>query len=115
MKQSILELESISQMNKILDIEPPQHPLIYIMDLSKQGTPSHLNNVPLLSPFYVIAMKDAACGVQYGRNTYDFEEGILSFFAPGQIVTTTEEGNVSNGWMLFFTLILSVNLHLEKS
>lgn len=115
MKQSILELESISQMNKILDIEPPQHPLIYIMDLSRQGTPSHLNNVPVLSLFYVIAMKDAACGVQYGRNTYDFEEGVLSFFAPVQIVTTTEEGNVSNGWMLFFTLILSVNLHLEKS
>ena len=38
--------------------------------------------------FYMISLKDKSCGVDYGRNTLDFNEGVMAFSAPGQVYTT---------------------------
>jgi AraC-like DNA-binding protein len=70
--------------------------------------------------FYMIALKDKSCGADYGRNSYDFDEGVLAFTAPGQVYTPTKvvkQGDMA-GWMLFFhpDLIRSTHLgsHIAK-
>lgn len=50
----------------------------------------------------MISMKDADCGVQYGRNYYDFEEGVLTFMGPNQVTSYEEKGVSHTGWMLLF-------------
>ena len=52
--------------------------------------------------FYMVSQKKIPCGVvKYGRNTYDFDEGVMMFVAPGQVISSTLE-NEPNGWALFF-------------
>jgi AraC-like DNA-binding protein len=67
--------------------------------------------------FYMISLKDKSCGVEYGRNTFDFEEGVMVFSAPGQVFSPNkniELGEI-NGWMLLFhpDLIRNTNLGNE--
>ena len=51
----------------------------------------------------------------YGRNKYDFEEGVLQFMAPGKIVKFTEESRPSTyGFMLVFHPDLIRNFDLAK-
>ena len=56
------------------------------------------------SDLYSIALKDASCGLDYGRNSYDFSEGVLSFSAPNQVFTVSkvQKLNEVKGWMLYF-------------
>lgn len=45
------------------------------------------------------------CGdIQYGRSTYDYQEGTLVFIAPGQCVGITRRGEMfqPKGWALLF-------------
>jgi AraC-like DNA-binding protein len=54
---------------------------------------------------YFIALKDGIKGsFQYGRNSYDFEEGTLTFMKPGQVMSSVEAEYTSDseGWYLFF-------------
>ena len=62
-------------------------------------------------------MKDKSCGLEYGRNSFDFAEGVLVFSAPKQLSTITNtinKGDVS-GWILFFHPDLIRGSHLQDS
>ena len=55
--------------------------------------------------------------LDYGRNSFDFNEGVMVFSAPGQVYTTTREiqrGEIQ-GWMLYFHPDLIRNTHLGES
>jgi YesN/AraC family two-component response regulator len=56
------------------------------------------------SDLYCIALKDSSCGIDYGRNSYDFNDGVLIFTAPKQIITVkkAQKLNQVKGWMLYF-------------
>ncbi len=50
-------------------------------------------------PFYQVCMKkNYAGGLRYGQHRYDFDEGILSFIAPGQLLSA--ETAATEGWVL---------------
>ena len=39
--------------------------------------------------------------MKYGQNYYDFDEGLMTFFAPGQVVTTDiNYDRILSGWWL---------------
>lgn len=104
MKQDINSITSISQLHEILGFGKPTHPLISIIDVSTWEIPEHYVGVKYTSELYSIALKDKSCGLQYGRNTYDFNEGVLIFTAPDQVqsVSKPQQLNEIQGWMLFF-------------
>jgi YesN/AraC family two-component response regulator len=52
--------------------------------------------------------------MQYGRNKYDYEEGVLQFMAPNQIVTSHSHTKSTYGFMLFFHPALIRNFDLGK-
>jgi AraC-like DNA-binding protein len=70
-----------------------------------------------MNNLYTIGLKDRSCGLQYGRNDYDFDEGVLYFTAPEQIQTVTrpQEKNEINGWILSFHPDLIRNTPLGKA
>jgi len=117
MQQDIIKVDSISQLHQLGDYSKPTHPLISILDLSELETkPEHLGIRSCLNMF-VIGLKDKSCGNQYGRNTYDFEEGVLFFNAPNQVHTITEshkKGEVK-GWMIVFHADLIRNMPLGQT
>jgi AraC-like DNA-binding protein len=104
MGNSIIHSKSISELLQGMRLEKPTHPLITIIDTAKLGYGEETIGARYSSSMYCIALKDSGCGINYGRNTYDFDEGVLIFTAPNQVITLTkaqELGEV-NGWMLYF-------------
>jgi AraC-like DNA-binding protein len=109
-----VRIKSISELHQILGMEKPKHPLITLIDANKINITADQVNAKVIYDFYMISLKDKSCGVEYGRNSLDFDEGVMVFSAPGQVYTTTkiiEEGDIS-GWMLFFHPDLIRSTHL---
>ena len=94
-------------MTQSMGLGEPKHPLVYVFEINefkkqKSLKDEFLNDSKFAMGFYSIFLKDGDCAIQYGRNTYDFDEGMLSFFAPGQVVGGKHEGKLKYGWGLFF-------------
>ncbi|MFD2934851.1 helix-turn-helix domain-containing protein [Spirosoma flavum] len=69
-----------------------QHPLISLVDFN-QSTP--LPRVKFTLSFYAIILKETHCGeLRYGNQYYDYAEGTMVFFGPGQIIANEPEGEL---------------------
>lgn len=115
MSDEILHIESISQAHKLMGFEEPKHPLISVVDVSKFKNMEQFNGVKLSDAFYTISLKDAGCGMTYGRNKYDFDEGVLTFIGPHQVISSNSEEWSANGWMLVFHPDLIRKFNLGKT
>ncbi|MCK8520095.1 AraC family transcriptional regulator [Aquimarina sp. D1M17] len=116
-KKGIIEIKSISQFFNALGWKKPNHPLIGVIDVTRLEQLSEekkkaFEGVKMTSDLYSIILKDGDCGMQYGRNKYDFEEGVLRFIGPNQIVSSTTHTPSSYGFMLVFHPDLLRNFNL---
>ncbi|WP_456312028.1 helix-turn-helix domain-containing protein [Pseudomonas shirazensis] len=93
-------IDSITEIHRLMGLPKPQHPLIGLVDLSKLKS-SDVNSV--LFELYVISIKRGCDKLFYGQQKYDFDEGLMAFISPGQILRGEENGVPINleGWMLF--------------
>lgn len=102
---NILEVKSISQLHKILGLDPPKNPLISIFrweDVKHHELSEEYKDVKTVFDFYTVSEKDFPCeNLTYGRNTYDFSEGSMMFVGPGQVLSNNSDSE-SNGWALVF-------------
>ncbi len=68
---------------------------------------------------YQITLKDNCPFIitQYGRNSYDFEEGTMIFTAPNQVMEFEKknENTNDNGWSVFFHTDLIRRSELGKN
>ena len=104
MNKNIIHINSIDQLIQSSGFGKPTHPLIAIIDTTKISFSEEMLGLKISSDLYSIALKDISCGLDYGRNSYDFSEGVLFFSAPNQIFTVTkvQKLNEVKGWMLYF-------------
>jgi len=104
MNRNTLHIKSISQLLQASGLGKPSHPLIAIVDAANIAFGEEMLGLRITSDLYSIALKDASCGLDYGRNAYDFSEGVLFFAAPNQLFTVTkvQQLNEVKGWMLYF-------------
>jgi len=94
-------LKSISEIHRLMGMPKPNHPLITLIDVSGLRNDTEIQAV--LLDFYVISLKRGCDKLFYGQQKYDFDEGLMAFMAPGQVLRG-EEGGVParlEGWMLF--------------
>ena len=114
MSQAIIRIKSISELHEILGLDKPKNPLISLIDASKVSITENELNKKIIYDFYTASLKDKSCGAEYGRRSFDFNEGVMVFTAPGQVFTPTQIIHVGDiqGWMLFFhpDLIRNTNL-----
>lgn len=114
MAENIHRNKSLADLHQLLGYPKPKHPLISLLDTSKLEIPAEAVGKKSASDLYLISIKDKNCGVDYGRNSFDFNEGVMVFSAPGQVYTNRREvkqGDVQ-GWMLYFHPDLIRNTHL---
>ena len=104
MNRSIIHSKSITELHKNMGLDAPSNPLISIIDTKILTYGKDAVGNRFSSDLYCIAMKDSNCGIDYGRNHYDFNQGVLIFTAPNQIITLTkpQKLNEVEGWMLYF-------------
>ncbi len=68
------------------------HPLISLVDLDKAPP---LERTKFMMNIYAIIIKKKHCGeLRYGNTYYDYDDGTLVFFAPGQVITNEPEGEL---------------------
>lgn len=85
--EEVIQLNSIDTFNKVYGLET-RHPLVTVADLSQATTyPTHcIFNYHV----YALFLKQVKCGdLRYGRQYYDYQEGTVTSFAPGQVVEVT--------------------------
>jgi len=104
MSDQIIHSKSITEIRSIFGLSKPTHPLITILDTQKLAYGEETVGMRFSSDLYCIALKDSSCGIDYGQNSYDFDDGVLIFTAPKQVITVTkpQKLNQVKGWMLYF-------------
>ncbi|WP_343322152.1 helix-turn-helix domain-containing protein [Sphingobacterium multivorum] len=114
MKNQIITINSVSELCSVFGFDKPKHPLIALIDAAQINVPESQIGTKVVLDLYMIALKDKDCGIEYGRNHFDFEEGVMAFSGPKQVNTIEEEmkpGEVK-GWMLYFHPDLIRGTHL---
>lgn len=95
--EEIIKLDTVDLYNKLYGVET-LHPLVSVVDASeiKQDLPA---NVTLNYGLYALYLKQTKCGdLRYGRQLYDYQEGTVTSFAPGQVVEVRRDTNVRPQW-----------------
>jgi AraC family transcriptional activator of pobA len=113
-------IQSISELHRLLELGKPEHPLISVIDFAQIKCFSEAKLRSVVYNFYCIALKKNFQGkMRYGQNSYDFDEGVMTFFSPGQVVTTDiVDGLKLTGWWLVvhpdFIANSSLGKHLKN-
>ncbi len=90
----IIKLENIDQYNSLYGLET-LHPLVSVVDLTKAT--KTVNHIQMTYGLYALFLKQTkSCDIKYGRQSYDYQEGTIVCFAPGQTIgVETLEDEVS--------------------
>lgn len=101
----IIHISTISQIHNALGLEKPKHPLVSVLPIDDRMTQYDYGGHTYLFGFYQVSLKEGLTGsMDYGRNSYDFQEGTMTFLRPNQTIkinnNPAEQGG--SGWTLLF-------------
>jgi len=103
--KEIIRIKSINEVHRFFGLEKPKHPLVSIIQINDEITNFDYGSVKYIFDFYQVNLKLGFSGsMSYGRNSYDFDEGTLTFIKPNQTVEINSHEIVtgSSGWTLMF-------------
>ncbi len=100
-----IRIKSISEYHRHRELPPPEHPLISVIDYAQTKLPDPENPVSIVMDYYSIAIKRGVGKMFYGQQEYDFDEGVMYFMAPGQVLRVeanpdTDANTPRSGWIL---------------
>lgn len=101
----IIRIKTINEVHRLFGLEKPSHPLVSVIPIDDRITNFNYGNARYIFEFYQINLKIGFSGsLNYGRNSYDFDEGTLLLMKPNQTIQIEkqEEINGSSGWTLLF-------------
>ncbi|SHE78655.1 helix-turn-helix domain-containing protein [Pedobacter caeni] len=116
--RKIKKLKTIKEFHQTRSLNPPEHPLISIVDYAEVKLLPEYFECKWTFDFYFISLKKNIDGkVTYGQQSYDFDEGVMFFIAPGQVFGIEQiTGTPANksGWMLLIHPDFLWNTSLAK-
>lgn len=119
MKQhNVHTFHTLSEFHRIAGLPQPEHPLVSLIDYGLVDYQIDEVEIGWLQYFYSIGLKrNIQCKFRYGQSQYDFDEGLLSFVAPGQLIhLLLDKPTVKpSGWMLLIHPDFIWNTRLAKS
>ena len=106
-KKEIIEIQSITDMHRLLGLKAPEHPLISVIYSDEFPVEHCMQPGSYRNDQYMISLKNISAGqFNYGRGSYDFQNGTLICTGPGQIMSVDEEqlnqDRGDQGWTLMF-------------
>lgn len=85
MEQQFL-INTIDQYNKLYGFET-KHPLVAVIDHNGSDPAMYPQEAAYSYGIYALFLKQTYCGdITYGRQPYDYQEGTVTSFAPGQVI-----------------------------
>lgn len=99
-----LRIKTITEGHRILGLPKPDHPLISVVEYAALQVPAaDLGQHGIVFDFYYISLKKGFTNkFYYGQQQYDFDDGMMYFVAPNQLVKgagPSPEDDLS-GWVL---------------
>ena len=97
-------INTISQYHQVMGLPKPEHPLVSVINLESIKYIPIDEPISLVFDFYSISLKRFAnFKFKYGQQEMDFDEGVMFFISPGQVLGIEVEKGVPwkrTGWML---------------
>jgi len=116
--KDIIKIETISEAHRFLGLAKPKHPLISVLRIGDVLQNLEVDNLRYSLGLFQISLKDNCpfTIVNYGRNSYDYQEGTMVFTAPNQVLKFKKAETVleDKGWTLAFHPDLIRKSELEK-
>ena len=98
------KIKTITEFHRLRGLPKPEHPLISVVDYGAIKHSPENNSVSWVFDFYSISLKrNFNAQIKYGQQAYDFDEGIMYFLAPGQLLSVEVDPNAvseHSGWIL---------------
>lgn len=102
--KEFLRLKKVSDYHKLAQLPAPEHPLISLIDYSTVRYAEHISEMSWTQDYYAIGLKrNIPYKFFYGQQEYDFDEGLMTFIAPNQVLSLANNPNIGNsptGWLL---------------
>lgn len=116
--RKLYTIKTISEFHRIAALPKPQHPLISLIDYSLVEYQIEESEISWVQDLYFIGLKKNIQGkFHYGQSKYDFDEGLMSFIAPRQVVKINLSKNdiKPSGYLLAFHPDFIWNTPLAKT
>lgn len=114
-----IRLKTITEFHKFWALPKPEHPLISVVDYTLIDHSLANPHQGLLLDFYCITIKrDLGLKLIYGQQSVDFDEGLMFFMAPNQVIRIEKEPkNIDDhsGWILLIHPDFIWNTSLTKT
>ena len=99
---NITHIKSISAYHRLRGLPEPEHPLVSVVRVDDFAFTNKDEELPLIMDYYSISLKRNCGWIRYGRQSYDYDTGVMYFVAPGQLFTVQHKLDEpkQSGWML---------------
>lgn len=120
MKHQKYQFNTISDFHRMSGLPKPEHPLVSLVDYSLVEYETDEQEIIWTQDFYSIGLKRfmPQGKFRYGQQPYDFDEGLLSFISPGQLMQLEIDKQAAvkpTGWLLLIHPDFIWNTTLAKS
>ncbi|HEY9006953.1 helix-turn-helix domain-containing protein [Ohtaekwangia sp.] len=114
-----IRVKSITEFHRLWGLPKPEHPLISVIDYSDIDPEQINTSIGVIFGCYFISItRNMRCKMIYGQQEYDFDEGILYFIAPHQVMRIEKQENLisqPSGWILLIHPDFLWNTPLAKT
>ncbi|MCG1037059.1 helix-turn-helix domain-containing protein [Polaribacter sargassicola] len=105
---NIQSFSKIKDYHNFANLSAPKHPLISLIDYSEVKYPKNIKGIKFKQEYYTIGLKrNISYEFYYGQQEYDFDEGIMTFISPNQVLNMESNPNINlnkeskaSGWLL---------------
>jgi AraC-like DNA-binding protein len=94
-----LRIKTITEFHRLRGLPQPQHPLISVVDYATLDAVEG----SAVFDYYSISIKRGVGKMIYGQQEYDFDEGVMYFLAPNQVLRVEPGQDITakrSGWIL---------------
>ena len=117
--KNIHQFNSIAEFHKMSGLPRPEHPLVSLVDYGLVEYQTDETEISWMQNFYSVGLKRNIQGkFKYGQQQYDFDEGLMTFVAPKQVVSITLDKSQTTkptGLLLFIHPDFLWNTNLAKA
>jgi AraC-like DNA-binding protein len=112
-----IKVKTITEFHRLMGLPQPEHPLISLVDFSKVKATSVPHSI-IFGCYFISIKRNINFKMIYGQQEYDFDEGMMFFIAPNQVLRLEKHEEMSSrpqGWILFIHPDFLWNTPLAKS
>lgn len=114
----ILHIHTIAEYHRFMELPKPENPLVSVVKFEDIKRQTDGCSRSIIHSFYTVALKkNINSKFKYGYQDFDFDEGVMHFMSPKQVLTidsTSKEEFTHTGWLLLIHPDFLFNTALSK-